>query len=406
MKKRYGLFLVTVLVLTSSLAGAVGTFGRLDNTKLQETIAAYMGTPYQYGGTTRNGIDCSGFVLSVYREQGINLPRAARDQYRVGESVPRERLQPGDLVFFNTTGRGVSHVGIVKEPGVFAHASTSRGVTTDQLSGSYWGPRYMGARRVASGATFLVSGENVGAAASDAIVLTNNYPFIDYELINVPTNRVGSPRTASLQLTTSRDGRVVIHPQISLWQRLQLAAYFPIDDALGSGTPEPDWPEFLIKVRFMDQWNHIPGFAVGYDFRKNRIEHETDFYKRGTNIDSIAVTERRRGLFFVGSGAVLYDQNAYVGKTMFHAGAALHTFKDVSFSDDVSGFIGIEQQLLRRVTLFAEMDNILGEGGWVINAGARVSITDGAVVEYDITNLRSTKVSTNRIMKFSFNVPF
>ncbi|MDV6373920.1 NlpC/P60 family protein [Deinococcus arenicola] len=112
---------------------------------------ALMGTPYRYGGTTRAGLDCSGFVLQVFAPLGVRLPRVSADQARVGQSVAASDLQPGDLVFFDTAGGGrISHVGIYLGDNTFINANSYQGkVAVDRLLGdSYWGPRYRGARRV------------------------------------------------------------------------------------------------------------------------------------------------------------------------------------------------------------------------------------------------------------------
>lgn len=110
-----------------------------------------MGTPYRWGGNDRQGVDCSGFVQQVHlRVSGVRLPRTTSDQFRFGRPVSRRDLRPGDLVFFDTTGRGVSHVGVVLEADAdrFAHASVSRGVTVARLSEAYWSGRLLGCRRV------------------------------------------------------------------------------------------------------------------------------------------------------------------------------------------------------------------------------------------------------------------
>lgn len=117
-------------------------------TGLTKTAHSYLGTPYLMGGTTRRAIDCSAFTQNVYRAHGIKLPRTADIQYNVGNKVPRGQEQPGDLVFFETYLPGPSHVGIYLGNGKFIHASSSRGVTITPLSSYYFGPRYLGAKRV------------------------------------------------------------------------------------------------------------------------------------------------------------------------------------------------------------------------------------------------------------------
>ena len=114
----------------------------------------YIGTPYRFGGMTRSGIDCSAFVLSVYGSAtGINLPRISSAQAQEGERVEREELEKGDLLFFQTRGSRISHVGIVQDITPegeikFIHASTSKGVTISSLNEKYWGARYRFAKRI------------------------------------------------------------------------------------------------------------------------------------------------------------------------------------------------------------------------------------------------------------------
>lgn len=114
----------------------------------------YIGTPYRFGGMTRSGIDCSAFVLSVYGSAtGINLPRISSAQAQEGERVEREELEKGDLLFFQTRGSRISHVGIVQEITQegeikFIHASTSKGVTISSLNEKYWGLRFRFAKRI------------------------------------------------------------------------------------------------------------------------------------------------------------------------------------------------------------------------------------------------------------------
>jgi cell wall-associated NlpC family hydrolase len=116
-------------------------------------VVSYLGVPYVYGGNTKEGIDCSGFTLQVYKNaSGVPLPRSSREQFEAGRPVHRTELQFGDLVFFNTTGRVPSHVGIYIEDDVFAHASVTQGVTLSSLESTYYKNRFVGARRMTPGA--------------------------------------------------------------------------------------------------------------------------------------------------------------------------------------------------------------------------------------------------------------
>jgi len=109
----------------------------------------WIGTPYHRGGDNRAGADCSGFVQQVYlRVARVDLPRITQDQFRVGFEIRRSDLRSGDLVFFETLGNGVSHVGLMVGGDRFAHASTSKGVIYSRLSETYWNERYRGARRL------------------------------------------------------------------------------------------------------------------------------------------------------------------------------------------------------------------------------------------------------------------
>lgn len=108
----------------------------------------FVGVPYKWGGVDPNGWDCSGFVQEVFRLGGHQVPRLADAQYEACRRVEMGELEPGDLVFFNTDGSGVSHVGIFTGEDKFLHASSSRGVVEDSLQDGYFSQRYYGAGRL------------------------------------------------------------------------------------------------------------------------------------------------------------------------------------------------------------------------------------------------------------------
>jgi peptidoglycan DL-endopeptidase LytE len=110
----------------------------------------FLGYRYVFGGTTPAGFDCSGFVYYVHRQSGIALSRGMMGQYTAGPHVPKDGLQPGDIVFFsNTYMPGLSHNGIYIGGGKFIHASDeTTGVVITSLSSAYWASRYSGATRV------------------------------------------------------------------------------------------------------------------------------------------------------------------------------------------------------------------------------------------------------------------
>jgi cell wall-associated NlpC family hydrolase len=106
----------------------------------------YLGKPYVWGGTGPDGFDCSGLMQTIFAENGISISRGAKDQYKNGRKIKRKNLRPGDLIFFETYTKGVSHVGIWLSDGKFLHAESSdAGVTITPISIPYWNERYYGA---------------------------------------------------------------------------------------------------------------------------------------------------------------------------------------------------------------------------------------------------------------------
>lgn len=117
---------------------------------LVATAKTLIGVPYVFGGTSSAGFDCSGLLQYVFKMNGLTIPRLADEQYNLGRAAEIKHLSPGDLVFFSTYAKGVSHVGLYVGNGKFLHASSSRGVIISNLSDDYWKERFVGAKKLVS----------------------------------------------------------------------------------------------------------------------------------------------------------------------------------------------------------------------------------------------------------------
>jgi cell wall-associated NlpC family hydrolase len=109
----------------------------------------FYGTPYRFGGNSSHALDCSGFVQKVFRANGIELPRDSRAQAKYGYKVSLSELKPGDLLFFKTYRRDVSHVGIYIGDGKMIHATRRGGeVKISSIYDPYYRQRFLFAKRV------------------------------------------------------------------------------------------------------------------------------------------------------------------------------------------------------------------------------------------------------------------
>jgi cell wall-associated NlpC family hydrolase len=148
--------LLSVLLSLLLLAGCAGKKARRARLEVLITTArSYTGTPYQWGGTTRAGMDCSGLLLNSFRAIDYTMPRTSEAQSKIGKKVGKNKIQAGDLVFFATGNkkRKITHVGMVtevrgKENVKFIHASSSLGVVESNLKSEYYQKRFRQARRI------------------------------------------------------------------------------------------------------------------------------------------------------------------------------------------------------------------------------------------------------------------
>ncbi|MEW7311265.1 NlpC/P60 family protein [Buttiauxella gaviniae] len=152
---RVWIIVVACLVLAGCSHHAPPPNSRLSDSitviaKLNDQLNGWRGAPYRYGGMSRRGVDCSGFVSITFRDRfELQLPRETRQQAKIGTEIDKDDLLPGDLVFFKTgSGESGLHVGIYDTDNQFIHASTSRGVMRSSLDNVYWRKKFWQARRI------------------------------------------------------------------------------------------------------------------------------------------------------------------------------------------------------------------------------------------------------------------
>jgi len=120
----------------------------INNFHLYQFIDEWWATKYLYGGTTKDGIDCSAFAGCLMKEVfNLTIPRTAKEQYDNCDKILRFELKEGDLVFFNTRG-SVSHVGVYLGNNYFVHSSVNSGVTINSLDDPYYNRKFIGAGRI------------------------------------------------------------------------------------------------------------------------------------------------------------------------------------------------------------------------------------------------------------------
>ena len=144
-------FLFSILIFASCASARAK---RENVSTVIATARSYIGTPYQYGGMSRSGMDCSGLLVTAFRAAGLSLPRSSKDQSKVGLEVSIQELKPGDLVFFaaGDSRWRITHVGMITEIRSrqdirFIHASSSKGVIEANLMSNYYQNIFRKARR-------------------------------------------------------------------------------------------------------------------------------------------------------------------------------------------------------------------------------------------------------------------
>jgi Cell wall-associated hydrolases (invasion-associated proteins) len=161
--------------------------------RVVEVARSFCGCPYRLGGLDRSGIDCSGLVYRAYQDgMGAEVPRSSRELYSFSERLTRDKLQPGDLVFFAAT-KTISHVGIYEGEGIFIHAASDgprTGVIESSLSENSWARTYVGCGRLLPPSEYLglIFDASLGPSVGTALPLLRDLGSLglDYENLDIP----------------------------------------------------------------------------------------------------------------------------------------------------------------------------------------------------------------------------
>ncbi len=134
----------TVGSLFNSTNTSVNSFSNSEIDKLLRSANRFQGIPYKSGGVNEDGMDCSGLLYRIYTDNNFIIPRSTIQQAQFGLSIPLDKIQAGDWLFFRTNGStNINHIGFVMQTKgyrdvLFVHSSTSKGVRSDQLYANYW----------------------------------------------------------------------------------------------------------------------------------------------------------------------------------------------------------------------------------------------------------------------------
>lgn len=161
MKKILFIFLLLLFITSCKSKQKTTTYKRKNNTtfkvskpnKIVQNARYYLGTKYQYGGVTKKGMDCSGLVYTSFKKENIVLPRTSRAMATQGKTIPLNKVEKGDLIFFITGKKNrINHVGLVtnrkKKEIFFIHSSTKKGVIVSSMQEKYYKNSFVKAKRI------------------------------------------------------------------------------------------------------------------------------------------------------------------------------------------------------------------------------------------------------------------
>ena len=401
--------IIVAFLLNACSSQKVGVYDDLNRKKMEKSFQKYEGTPYRWGGTEPGkGVDCSGFTSGVYQDQGVNIPRTSRDQYKVGEEVSKDELQFGDLVFFDTLGKGVSHVGVYTMDNQMMHASSTKGVTEVDMNTDYWNKRYIGARRL--------TGSNLspGEVSGEFHLMASAYPLSIRRLIDVPTADIIDNRFIGLDIQNDAQGNLRVANSISIWNHWEWGFEFQVDQFLGN-----DMDNFRFEVPFVNTkfriWEQrgkiLPSLAIGAESNSRR-------WKMTTETDSTDLIQQRwsppRNAYAVATYKYSHVKSLHLGRGRLSGGVAMtdiYAYPDTSSAfdgkPDMFMFMGVEQQITRKLMTTMELDHLfLKDIGATWNMGIQIALNDESSIAYTWRNIGAKERSLERAMQFTYKLEY